>query len=215
MPLSELAWCLLKKARDFDDPTDAQDIANARRLIAHGIELAPQNARMLVVKGFLQKIEGQCREASSTYQLSLTFDPNAIDARSGLALCAVNLGHPDEAERLILDILRIDPQNPDNRVRYNQLGLVYLMLGKYPESIDWLNKAKAADPNPSGPSESLSPMEWNEIGLIAAYSASGKQQEARTRYAAYAGTLVPSQRMAADHLFHQGGGGVAGVSLSL
>jgi len=185
--ISELAWCLLKKARDFDDPTDAQDIANARRLIAHGIELAPQNARLLVVKGFLQKIEGQCREASSTYQISLTFDPNDVDARSGLALCAVNLGHPEEAERLILDILRIDPQNPNNRVRYNQLGLVYLMLGKYPDSIDWLNKAKAADPDPTGPSESLSPTEWNEIGLIAAYGASGREAEARARYAVYAG----------------------------
>jgi adenylate cyclase len=183
--LSELAWCLLKKARDFDDPTDAQDVASARRLIAHAIELAPQNARALVVKGYLQKLEGQCREAASTYQIALTFDPNDIDARSGLALCAANLGHPDEAQRLILDILRIDPQNPNNRVRYHQLGLVYLMQGKYPEAIDWLNKSKAADADPTGPSESLSRTEWNEIGLIAAYGSSGHEQEARARYATY------------------------------
>ncbi|HEX4504733.1 MAG TPA: winged helix-turn-helix domain-containing protein, partial [Alphaproteobacteria bacterium] len=122
--IGELAWCLLKKARDFDDPTDAEDVANARKLIARGIELAPQNARMLVAKGFLQRLEGQCREAAATLQTALTFDPNDIDARSGLALCAVNLGHADEAERLILDILKVDPQNPNNRVRYNQLGLV-------------------------------------------------------------------------------------------
>jgi adenylate cyclase len=185
--LSELAWCLLRKARDFDDPTDAADVASARTLIAHAIELAPQNARVLVVKGYLLKLEGHCREASSTYQIALTFDPNDVDARSGLALCAANLGHLDEAERLILDTLKIDPQNPNNRVRYNQLGLVYLMLGKYPDAIDWLNKAKAADPDPSGPTESLTRMEWNEIGLIAAFGSSGQQQEARARYAAYAG----------------------------
>jgi adenylate cyclase len=184
--LSELAWCLLKKARDFDDPTDAEDVANSRTLIAHAIELAPQNARVLVVKGYLLRLEGHCREAASTYQIALTFDPNDVDARSGLALCAANLGHLDEAERLILDVLKIDPRNPNNRVRYNQLGLVYLMLGKYPDAIDWLNKAKAADPDAAGPTESLSRMEWNEIGLTAAYGASGQQQEARTRYAAYA-----------------------------
>jgi adenylate cyclase len=185
--LSELAWCLLKKARDFDDPTDAEDVASARTLIAHAIELAPQNARVLVVKGYLLKLEGHCREAASTYQIALTFDPNDVDARSGLALCAANLGHADEAERLILEILKIDPQNPNNRVRYKQLGLVSLMLGEYPDAIDWLNKAKAADPDPAGPSENLSLMEWNEIGLIAAFSASGQQQEARARYMAYAG----------------------------
>jgi len=185
--ISELAWCLLKKARDFDDPTDAEDVANAHKLVARGIELAPQNARMLVVKGFLQKLEGQCREAVATYQTALTFDPNNIDARSGLALCAAILGHADEAERLILDILKVDPQNPNNRVRYNQLGLNYLMQGKYPEAIDWLSKSKAADPDPAGPSDNLSRMEWNEIGLIAAHSASGQLQEAKARYAAYAG----------------------------
>jgi len=185
--LSELAWCLLRKARDFDDPTDAEDVANTRSLIAHAIELAPQNARVLVVKGYLLRLEGHCREAASTYQIALTFDPNDVDARGGLALCAANLGHLDEAERLILDVLKIDPQNPNNRVRYNQLGLVYLMLGKYPDAIDWLNKAKAADPDPAGPTESLSRMEWNEIGLIAAYGASGQTQEAQARYAAYAG----------------------------
>ena len=185
--IGELAWCLLKKARDFDDPTDAEDVANARKLIARGIELAPQNARMLVAKGFLQRLEGQCREASSTLQTALTFDPNDIDARSGLALCAANLGHPDEAERLILDILKVDPQNPNNRVRYNQLGLVYLMLGKYPEAIDWLSKSKAADPDAAGPSDNLSRMEWNEIGLMAAHGAGGQLQEAKARYAAYAG----------------------------
>ncbi len=185
--IGELAWCLLKKARDFDDPTDAEDVANARSLIARGIELAPQNARVLVAKGFLQRLEDQCREAAATFQTALTFDPNDIDARSGLALCASNLGHPEEAERLILDILKVDPQNPNNRVRYNQLGLVDLMLGKYAEAIDWLSKSKAADPDPAGPSDNLSRMEWNEIGLIAADGASGKVQEAKARYAAYAG----------------------------
>jgi adenylate cyclase len=185
--LSELAWCLLKKARDFDDPTDAADVASARTLIAHAIELAPQNARVLVVKGYLLKLEGHCREAASTYQIALTFDPNDVDARSGLALCAANLGHADEAERLILDVLKIDPQNPNNPVRYNQLGLLALMLGKYPDAIDWLNKAKAADPDPAGPSENLSRMEWNEIGLIAAFGSSSQQQEARARYSAYLG----------------------------
>ena len=185
--IAELAWCLLKKAHDFDDPTDAEDVANARKLVARGIELAPQNARMLVVKGFLQKTQGQCREAAATYQTALTFDPNDVDARGGLAICAANLGHPDEAERLILDVLTVDPQNPNNRVRYNQLGLVYLMLGKYPEAIEWLSRSKAADPDPAGPSDSLSRMEWNEIGLIAAQGASGRLDEAKARYAAYAG----------------------------
>ena len=106
--------------------------------------------------------------------MALTSDPNDVDARPGLALCAANLGHPEDAERAILDILKTDPRNPNNRVRYNQIGLVYLMRGRYRVAIDWFNKAEAEEPDPIGSNESLSRMEWNEIGLIAANGLTGQ-----------------------------------------
>jgi tetratricopeptide (TPR) repeat protein len=82
-------------------------------------------------------------------------------------------------------VLLIDPEDPENRVRYNQLGLVELVRGKSEDAIEWFEKATAGDPDPVAPDESLSRREWNEIGLIAAYSTTGRLQQARARYEKY------------------------------
>jgi TolB-like protein/DNA-binding winged helix-turn-helix (wHTH) protein/Tfp pilus assembly protein PilF len=184
--MSELAWLLLNKAANFDDATDAADMASARKLITQAVELAPQNSRGLAARAFLLKLDGRCREAVASYQLALSFNPNDVDARTGLALCTVNLGRPEEAAQLFQETLLIDPQSPKNRVRYNQLGLIFLMLGRNEEAIDLFNRAMAGDPAPAVPNESLSRREWNEIGLIAAYGLTGRSSEARARYATYA-----------------------------
>jgi tetratricopeptide (TPR) repeat protein len=141
---------------------------------------------VLSARGFLLKLDGRCREATASYQLALSFDASDTEARDGLALCAVNLGHPDEAEQQLREILAIDPENPKNRDRYNQLGLVSLMRGRGDEAIDWFLKSAAGEPDPTGPTESLTRQEWNEIGLIAAYGMTGKAAEAKARYANYA-----------------------------
>ena len=83
------------------------------------------------------------------------------------------------------ELLRIDPQDPNNRVRYNQLGLVNLMRGRYAEAIDWFQKSMAGDSNPAESTDSLSRAEYNEIGLIAAYGLTGRLTEAQTHYADY------------------------------
>ncbi len=184
--MSELSWLLLRKVGDFDDPTDAQDMKAARALITRGIELAPRNPRMLTARGLLLKRDGRFQEAIDSYETALSFDPSDIDARTGLALCEVNLGHADKAEALIRAVLLIDPQDPENRVRYDQLGLIYLMLGRSEDAMEWLHKSAAGDPDPASPSDSLSRREWNEIGMIAAYGLSGRAAEARARYAEYA-----------------------------
>jgi TolB-like protein/DNA-binding winged helix-turn-helix (wHTH) protein len=183
--ISELAWLLLKKVAYFDDPTDAQDMESARKLVQRAQSLAPQNARILAARGFLLKLDGKCKEAIASDRLALTFDPSNIDALTGIAVCTANLGHPDEADVHLKELLRIDPQDPDNRVRYNQLGLVNLMLGRNDEAIDWFQKSMAGDPNPTESTDSLSRAEYNELGLIAAYGLIGRQDEAQMRYMDY------------------------------
>jgi TolB-like protein/rhodanese-related sulfurtransferase len=183
--MAELAWLLLKKVRYTDDPSAPEDKAEADRLIKQAVAVAPHNARILAGRGFLLRIDGRCQEAIASYQLALSFDANDTDARDGIALCAANLGHPDEAVRQLKDTLLIDPEGPENRLRHNQLGLASLMLGRSEDAIDWFMKAAAGDADPTGMAESLSRQEWNQIGLIAAYGMAGKASEARARYGAY------------------------------
>jgi TolB-like protein/DNA-binding winged helix-turn-helix (wHTH) protein/rhodanese-related sulfurtransferase len=184
--MAELAWLLLRKMRDFDDPTDVQDMANARRLVDQAIRLAPRNPRVLTARGFLLKLDRRCQEAIASYQLALSLDPNDTDARDGIALCAAGLGHPDEAARQLQETLAIDPQDPKNSVRYNQLGLLSLMLGRDEDAIGWFLKATAGDPDTTEPNDNLTRREWNDIGLIAGYSLTGRLADAKAKYARYA-----------------------------
>jgi TolB-like protein/DNA-binding winged helix-turn-helix (wHTH) protein/Tfp pilus assembly protein PilF/rhodanese-related sulfurtransferase len=183
--MSELAWLLVRKVAYFDDPTDAEDIASARKLVAHALEIAPQNARVLAARGFLMNLDGKCKEAIASDQLALTYDPNNIDALTGIAICMGNLGHPEEARMHLQELLKLDPLAPNNRVRYNQLGFANLMLGRNEEAIEWFQKSMAGDPNPTESTDNLGRTEFNELGLMAAYGLTGRLEEAKTRYADY------------------------------
>jgi len=174
--MSELAWLLLTKTREYDDPTNAEDRAEARKSITRALELAPDNARALAARGMLLMVTQGCEAAAASYRLALSYDPGNIPALTGLARCADEIGHPDEAVELIQRILRIDPQNPRNRIRYHQLGMALAMAGRHDEAITWLQRAEAGDPEP---------MWSNEMALVAAYSVTGKAQEARLKYASY------------------------------
>jgi TolB-like protein/DNA-binding winged helix-turn-helix (wHTH) protein/rhodanese-related sulfurtransferase/cytochrome c-type biogenesis protein CcmH/NrfG len=174
--MTELAWLLLTKMKDFDDPTDAEDREEARKAVTRALALAPDNARTLAAKGMLLMIERGCQEASASYRLALSFDPNNVPALAGLARCADELGHPDETAELVRRILRIDPENPNNRIRYHQLGMALAMLGRHADAIEWFERAEAANSEP---------MWSNQMALIAAYGATGKLDEARARYSAY------------------------------
>ena len=174
--MTELAWLLLTKMKEFDDPTDAEDTEEARKAVTHALALAPDNARTLAAKGMLLMIEQGCQEASASYRLALSFDPNSVSALTGLARCADELGHPDETAELIRRILRIDPENPNNRIRYHQLGMALSMLGRHAEAIEWFERAEAGN---------AQPMWSNQMALIAAYGAMGKLQEAHARFADY------------------------------
>ena len=174
--MTELAWLLLTKMKEFDDPTDAEDRQEAHKAVTRALALAPDNARTLAAKGMLLMIEQGCQEASASYRLALSFDPNNVPALTGLARCADELGHPDETVELVRRILRIDPENPNNRIRYHQLGMALAMLGRHADAIEWFERAEAANSEP---------MWSNQMALIAVYGATGRLEEAKARYAAY------------------------------
>ncbi len=175
--ITDLATLLLTKARDYDDPTTSQDVETARKLIAHALELAPQNPRALAARGFLLLIDQNYQEAMASYRLALALEPSSIPARLGLARCANALGHPEETVAVIKDVLAMDPLDPQNRVRFQQLGMALLMLGRSGEAVEWLEKASAGNPDP---------MEYDEMAMIAAYRLTGREADAATKYAAYA-----------------------------
>jgi TolB-like protein/DNA-binding winged helix-turn-helix (wHTH) protein/Flp pilus assembly protein TadD len=174
--MSDLAGLLLIKVRDYDDPTLTEDMTEAETWLDEALAIAPDNAHALATRGLRLALDKRFDEAAQSYRLALSFDPNSVEARLGLARCANAFGHPEEAVGLIQAALQIDPVNPQNRNRFHQLGMALLLLGRADEAIPWLQKAAVGEPNT---------MEDNEMALIAAYSEIGRAAEAHMKFLAY------------------------------
>ena len=180
---AELALVLLRKIGDFDDPDEWRDHARAETMIDRAQAAAPQNPRAIAARGMLAWEDQHCDQASPSFRLALSLDPNDVQAQDGLAHCARELGRMQEMIDTLRDILRIDPAAPGTAPRQNLIGLGYLMLARPHEALDWLERAYAAAQG-ARPT-SLSWQEWNRLYLIAATWQSGDQARAKTLYAEY------------------------------
>jgi len=181
--LTDLSLVLLAKITDFDDPDDGKDRAQAKQLIAKSLTLAPKNANALTAQGWLETIEGQVSEGDASYLAAIAADPNNVTARAGLALNDWYLGKPEETIAALTEVLRLDPQGPATKRRLAVLGMAYFMVGKWQDSIDFLLRGLAGDPDVSGAGGDR--LEFSHLFLIAAYVQSGDKARAVNLYADY------------------------------
>ncbi|MEJ0044826.1 MAG: winged helix-turn-helix domain-containing protein [Rhodospirillales bacterium] len=144
--LSELAWLLATKVNNFVEPHPADDLAAARRFAARALALAPDDPNALAAQGAMLAFDGKCTEAEHLYQSALASDPANIRALTGLVVCHGSKAEfRDMADRLAT-LVRIDPEAPRKRVRYQQLGFAELMLGHASDALPWLERALADAP---------------------------------------------------------------------
>ena len=98
---------------------------------------------------------------------AIAINPNGADAYSQLGMTFNAIGEHEEGIKLINKAIRLNPVAPD--MYQNNLGYAYLSLGRYEDSIGAYNKVVQRSP------DNL----FAQIGLTAAYSASGREEEAR------------------------------------
>jgi TolB-like protein/DNA-binding winged helix-turn-helix (wHTH) protein/cytochrome c-type biogenesis protein CcmH/NrfG len=192
--LAVLGTVLVRKVVEFDDPADERDFARAQTVIARAVMLAPQNAAAITAKGYLAWADGKCGQAKLSFQMALSLDPDDLAARKGMAVCARQLGQMQDMIDAYQDLLRIDPANPENPKRQEQIGYGYLMLGNAGQALLWLQRAGAGLPQETpqdlaqDPAQDLALgwQEWRQIYLIAAQYLTGDRDGAARRAAAFA-----------------------------
>ncbi|MBM3457006.1 MAG: tetratricopeptide repeat protein [Armatimonadetes bacterium] len=86
-------------------------------------------------------------EAAREFSTSLTWDPNNLDARLGLAKLAVRAEEANHALDLAKQVVKDRPKDPD---ALNTLAVAQAELGKPKEAEKSFQKALAADPEDSG-----------------------------------------------------------------
>ncbi len=186
--LAELGWLLVCKVANVDDPDQEADEARARQAINHALQLAPHNERALAAQGRLLAIEGDYAAAISSAREALKVQPNEVDAEWVLGTAEYYLGHLDAAAAPIEASLRIDPEGPHSKQRYQRLGSIQLFAGHYAAAIASLQMASAGDVTPAPGDGSWGRLERVRLMLIAAHALQGDLDGARARYASYNAT---------------------------
>ena len=183
--LSELGWLLAMKINNFVEPRPADDLARARQVAARALALAPDNPNALAAQGAMLAFDGKCTEAEHLYEAALAADPANIRALTGLVVChGVRGEFRDMADRLTT-LIKIDPEGPRKRVRYQQLGFADLMLGRPADALPWLERALAGAPIEAAAAEDLGTAEWARLSLIAAARLTGDTARSDALFAAY------------------------------
>jgi tetratricopeptide (TPR) repeat protein len=106
-------------------------------------------------------------KAIAAAERAIALNPNAADAYAQLGYVLACKGRAEEGIKLIEKAIRLNPIPPDYYLFY--LGGAYYALGRYEDSIEVLKEVLQHSPNNL----------VAHIDLTAAYSASGREEEAR------------------------------------
>jgi Flp pilus assembly protein TadD len=101
-------------------------------------------AKMMVDFAHVRASMGEYSDAGNLFEKAIKAEPKNVDARVGLAKIKMQLGHPDQAvEKLQEGIARMPKAAP----LWNELGIAYTKMEKYPEAIEALEKAIKFEPD--------------------------------------------------------------------
>jgi DNA-binding winged helix-turn-helix (wHTH) protein/TolB-like protein len=183
--LSLLGGLLVYKMQNFEYSTFAQDLDEAREVVADALKRAPRNAAALAAHGWLELREGRNDDAEAAFEAALSAEPHNLQALDGAAKYAWYIGAPEKMAPPLNQALLIDPLGPAAKKRHYYLGLAALFTGQAQAAIHDLLLADDAAADHPGVVDSLTPAELPRIFLVAAYQMSGNSAEAQRRYQAY------------------------------
>jgi adenylate cyclase len=106
-------------------------------------------------------------KAIAAAERAIAINPSGADAYARLGLVLIMSGRAEEGVKLIEKAMRLNPIPPDLYLNY--LGSGYHLLGRYEDAIEANRRVLKRSPNNL----------WAQIGLTAAYVASGREEEAR------------------------------------
>jgi TolB-like protein/DNA-binding winged helix-turn-helix (wHTH) protein/thioredoxin-like negative regulator of GroEL/rhodanese-related sulfurtransferase len=182
---AELAWMLLRKVQTVHDPDEEKDYAEARQAIQRAIALVPRNAKALAARGRQMAIEGRCAEAEASAATALAIQPSSVEGHTVLANCAWKQGNLQAASSHMQAVLRLSPDSPTNKPRYQLLAHIELLEGHADEALRFADLTTQGDAEPAPGAETMGRAEQTAVVSIAAYAMAGDMDHARALYAAY------------------------------
>jgi adenylate cyclase len=141
--------------------------AQASKNIKNALALNDEDYFAHVVLANLYALRKEPDKAIAAFERAIAINPNGALAYAQLGSTFTITGEPEKGIKLIKKAIRLDPIPPAHYLYH--LGIAYAHLGQYEDAIEMQKEALKRSPNNL----------FSHIALTAAYSASGREEEAR------------------------------------
>lgn len=117
--------------------------AEAFEMAQRAARAAPNDPQLWFLLGYAARLDGEYQQSIDAYRSGLRLNPSSLDGMSGLAQVDNLLGHTNEAESLLKQVVSSDPRRADDALL---LGDIYLRSKNSTEAVVWLQKAEGVRP---------------------------------------------------------------------
>ena len=131
-------------ANGSDQPEE--DEATAEKLLNELLARNSNHSQLHSMIALLRRYQNRLPESRIEYERAIALDPNNAAAIGQLGVTLIYLGDPAAAIPLEEKRIRLNPNETNIALAYWSLGLAHLLLGDLRPAIDWLTKARAANP---------------------------------------------------------------------
>ncbi|HXC28247.1 MAG TPA: adenylate/guanylate cyclase domain-containing protein [Stellaceae bacterium] len=124
----------------------AADEAEAEKLLAELRARNANRAQLHDTAALLRRYQNRLPESRVEWERAIELDPNDAIAYGQLGVTLIYLGDPAAAIPLEEKRIHLNPDDPNIALAYWSLGLAHLLQGQQKDAIDWLTKARVANP---------------------------------------------------------------------
>jgi adenylate cyclase len=149
------------------------DESRAETILNELLARDPNRAQLHVTIALLRRVQNRLPESRIEWERAIELDPNNAVAYGQLGVTLIYLGDPAAAIPLEEKRIRLNPNDPNIALAYWSLGLAQLLQGHLDPAIDWLTKARAANPR----------IYYFYLDLAAAFALKGELDAAKTALA--------------------------------
>jgi class 3 adenylate cyclase/TolB-like protein/Tfp pilus assembly protein PilF len=135
---------VINLANGSDQPDE--DEAQAVKLLDELLARDPNRSQLHTTIALLRRVQNKLPESRIEYERAIDLDPNNAAAYGQLGTTMIYLGDPAAAIPLEEKRIRLNPNDQNIALAYWSIGLAHLLQNHIPEAIDWLTKARAANP---------------------------------------------------------------------
>lgn len=169
--------------RVLEQMSDAPDLdlQQADELVNNVLRSSPRHPMGHFALGHILRARHQYEAAVREYEIAIASNRNWVVALAALSFTKFLAGSMDGAIAAQEQAIRLSPRDPRLPNWYWRIGMVHLLLARPDEAVVWLERARSANPNLSGPRA------W----LAAAYALQDRKEVAQAE-------LAEARRLSSD-----------------